>query len=389
MEIAMKLRLLNRPILAAALVAAAFVFPAGAVAPASARPRATGWTVVPSPNPSSQANYLSAVAAVSPTDVWAVGSEYRPISTPGTLTEHWDGSTWRLVPSPNFNQGYNELYGAAAISSSDVWAVGFHNISSYESEKSMALHWNGTAWSIVPTRNIGQDANVLMAVAGVASNDVWAVGFGHSSSNQVGVPLIQHWDGTRWSLVRSPRLGRGFASLSGIVAVATDDVWAVGSHDGATLIEHWNGTAWLVVSSPNGARPDNELYAVSASGPNDVWAVGETTSNGKGDTLVEHWDGTAWTLVSAKEGSKPFTALYGVVALGSSDVWAVGADYDPLLVSYRTFTEHWDGTAWTVVPSPNPSPEYDYLVGVAGFPGGDVWAVGAADEATLILRNTG
>jgi len=57
-------------------------------------------------------------------------------------------------------------------------------------------------------------------------------------------------------------------------------------------------------------------------------------------------------------------------------------------VVYRTFTEHWDGTAWTVVPSPNPSPEYDYLVGAAGFAGGDVWAVGAADENTLTMRTT-
>ena len=384
----MKLRLPNPSVLTGMLVAAAFVLPAGAVAPASAQPRLTGWTVVPSPSPSSQANYLTSLAAVSSTDVWAVGAEYRPIATPGTLTEHWDGTTWSLVASPNFNQGYNELYGAAAISSTDVWAVGYHNIANYGSEKSMALHWNGTAWSIVPTRNIGQDANELLAVDGVASNDVWAVGFGHSSSNQVGVPLIQHWDGTRWSLSRSPNVGRGFAALRGIVAVATNDVWAVGSHAGETLVEHWNGTAWSVVSSPNGARADSELYGVSASSPTDVWAVGETTSNKNGDTLVLHWDGAAWTAVTAKEGTKPFTALDGVVALGASDVWAVGADYDPLLVSYRTFTEHWDGATWTVVPSPNPSPEYDYLVGTAGFPGGDVWAVGAADADTLTMRTT-
>jgi hypothetical protein len=385
----MILRLLNRSVLTGTLVAAAIVFPAGAVAPASARPRVAGWTVVPSPSPSSQASYLTSLAAVSSTDVWAVGAAYRPIATPGTLTEHWDGAKWSLVASPNFNQGYNELYGAAAISSTDVWAVGYHNIATYGSEKSMALHWNGTAWSIVPTRNIGQDANELLAVDGVASNDVWAVGFGHSSSNQIGLPLIQHWDGTRWSLSRSPNVGRGFAVLRAIAAVATDDVWAVGSHDGRTLIEHWNGTAWSVVSSPNGARADSELYGISASSPNDVWAVGETTSNNNGDTLVLHWEGAGWTAVTAKEGAKPFTALDEVVALGPSDVWAVGADYDPLLVSFRTFTEHWDGAAWTVVPSPNPSPEYDYLVGAAGFPGGDVWAVGAMDEDTLTMRTTG
>src|SRR5206468_2383766 len=145
-EKSMKLRLPSRPVLTVVLVAAALVVPAGTViAPASAQPAEAGWTVVPSPSPSSQANYLTAVAAASPTDVWAVGAEYRPTSTPGTLTEHWDGATWNLVASPNFNQGYNELYGAFAISSTDVWAVGYHNIANYGSEKSMALHWNGAA----------------------------------------------------------------------------------------------------------------------------------------------------------------------------------------------------------------------------------------------------
>jgi hypothetical protein len=375
--------------LPALLAALAFLSPAGGLAPAVAQPASTGWTRVPTPSPSAQANYLSSMDALSPTDIWAVGAWYRPsTSTPGTLTEHWNGTTWSLVPSPNFNEGYNELYGVAAFSATDVWAVGYHNISLYGSEKTMAQHWDGTRWRIVATRNIGQDANMLLAIDGVASNDVWAVGMGHSSSNQVGVPLIQHWDGTRWSLYRAPMLG-GFSSLNGVVAVASDDVWAVGVHNDATLILHWDGAAWSVVTSPNGARPDSYLYSVSATGPNDIWAVGETLGNRSGDTLVEHWDGTSWTVVAAGDGSKPFTSLSDVVALGPSDVWAVGTDYDNIAVSYRTFTEHWDGSVWTIVPSPNPGPEYDFLISTTGFPGGDVWAVGAADEDTLALRSAG
>lgn len=355
--------------------------------PASADPAAT-WTVIASPNPSAQANYLTSLAPISSTDLWAVGAWYRPSSTPGTLTEHWDGSRWNLVPSPNATSGYNELYGAAAVSSTDVWAVGYHNIALYGSEKTMALHWNGSAWSIVRTPNIGRKANVFRAVAAIGPNDVWAVGFGGSSSNQVGVPLAEHWDGTRWSLVRTPDLGGGFGVFNGVVALSTNDVWAVGSHADETLVEHWDGTAWKVVSSPNGSRADSYLYAVSAVGPNDVWAVGESDGNNSGDSLVLHWDGTTWAVVPSQDGSKPFTALNGVVALGGSSVWAVGSTYDLIAVSYRTFTERWDGAAWTVVPSPNPAQEYDYLVGTAGFPGGDVWAVGAAFTDTLAMKTS-
>jgi hypothetical protein len=387
----MKAHPLVRPFFVAVTVlVVALAFPAGASDATSAAPSAVGrWRQVPSPNPSDQANYLSALAPVAPNDVWAVGAWYRPSSTPGTLTEHWDGSNWSVVSSPNATGGYNELYGAAAVSSTDVWAVGYHNISAYGSEKTMALHWDGARWSIVQTRNMGPDANEFRAVAPVAANDVWAVGFGASTSGEVGRPLIEHWDGGRWSLVRAPNVGSGFGILNGVVALALDDVWAVGSHGDSTLIEHWNGRTWTVVPSPDGTRAESELYAVSASAPDDVWAVGDSYDNQGSDTLVEHWDGIEWSVVPSLDGPKPNTSLFGALAFGSGDVWAVGSMYDPVPVDYRTFTEHWDGAAWTVVPSPNPGPLYDLLVGVAGFPGGAVWAVGEAYTRTLVVRNRG
>lgn len=387
----MKFQALARSFLVCALLLAIGFLPPGSVSAAASvtTPGVGAWEHVPSPNPSDEGNYLTAVATVSDNDVWTVGTSwYRPNSNPGTLTEHWDGSAWRVVRSPNATPGYNELYGVAAVSSTDVWAVGYHNIANYGSEKTMALHWNGASWSIVQTRNMGPNANMLRAVSAVASNDVWAVGFGASKSNEVGRPLIERWDGDRWSLVRGPKLGRGFGTLNGVVALATDDVWAVGSHDDATLIEHWDGTAWTVVPSPNGNRAESELYAVSATGPDDVWAVGDSYDDRGSDTLVEHWDGTSWTIVPSLDGPQPNTSLYGVLALDPGNVWAVGSTYDPVLVAYRTFTEHWDGSAWTVVPSPNPGPLYNQLIGVAGLLGGDVWAVGQAYTNTLTIRTS-
>lgn len=181
-------------LIGATLLANALGVP-GTLQAATAEGRApAGWRRVASPNPSDQGNYLTALETISLRDIWAVGAAYRPISTPGTLTEHWDGSAWSVIPSPNFNRGYNELYGVSAVSSSDVWAVGYHNIALYGSEKTMAVHWNGTKWTIVPTRNIGEDANELRAVAALSSDDVWAVGFGASTSNKVGRVLIEHWD---------------------------------------------------------------------------------------------------------------------------------------------------------------------------------------------------
>jgi hypothetical protein len=372
-------------VLSAAAVSLALLSGAPRLAAATSTP-ATTWTVVPSPNPSEQASYLTSLAPISATDMWAAGAWYRPSSTPGTLTQHWNGSAWTVVPSPNATAGYNELYGVDAVSPTDVWAVGYHNIATYGSEKTMTLHWDGVRWSIVPSRNLGPNANMLRAVSAVAANDVWAVGLGASTSTKVGRPLIQHWEGTRWRLSRTPNLGGGFGILNGVAALAANDVWAVGTHDDATLIEHWDGTAWEVVRSPNGTRGESELYAVSANGPDDVWAVGDSYDNRGSDTLVLHWDGSAWSVVPSMDGPQPNTSLYGVAAVGPDDVWAVGSAYDPIAVSYQTFTEHWDGSGWTIVASPNPGPLYNVLSGAAGLPGGEVWAAGEAYTDPLTLR---
>ena len=138
----------------------------------------------------------------------------------------------------------------------------------------------------------------------------------------------------------------------------------------------------------NGPLTESELYAVSAAGPDDIWAVGQSYNFLAGETLVEHWDGAAWAVVPSLDDVPPFTALYGVLALGPNNVWAVGSTYDPVVVDYKTLTEHWDGSSWTVVSSPNPGPIYDQLFGVAGFEGGAVWAVGQAYVDTLVIRTS-
>jgi len=75
--------------LAAPLILAFLTVPAAAVAPASAS--ACGGAVFK--------GGLDAVAATSATDAWAVGN-YSSASASGTLILHWDGTAWTQVPSP-------------------------------------------------------------------------------------------------------------------------------------------------------------------------------------------------------------------------------------------------------------------------------------------------
>jgi hypothetical protein len=84
------------------------------------------------------------IAAISATDIWAVGSGL------GTLTDHWNGTKWSLVKSPSPGLEYNSLNGVAAISSNDAWAVGsYSNNPQIPDTNTLIEHWNGTKWSVV------------------------------------------------------------------------------------------------------------------------------------------------------------------------------------------------------------------------------------------------
>src|SRR5436190_9573578 len=108
--------------------------------------------------------------------------------------------------------------------------------------------------------------------------------------------------GSGWQLVRSANPRENHDFFNGVAAVAPDDVWAVGGRDELsrdhphdhTLIEHWDGTRWSIVKSPN-ASGASRLDAIAAVGPDDIWAVGQ----GGDGVLTEHWDGTSWSIVPA------------------------------------------------------------------------------------------
>src|SRR5216684_471610 len=222
---------------------------------------AQAWTVVPSPT----GGQLNGVASVSANDVWAVGQTLAP----GTLAEHWDGTAWSVVPTPN-PAANDRLSAVAAVSTSDVWAVGIVSFSS----PPVILHWNGKRWASVAHP---KQAGFLTGVTAVSANDVWAVG----ETGNGAQTLIEQWNGTSWTAVSSPSTGR----LAGVAAVSASDIWAVGSVTDingitSTVIEQWNGTSWTVVPSPNPSLNENVLAAASADpASTQAWAVGEFFNN--------------------------------------------------------------------------------------------------------------
>ena len=433
---------------------------------AEATPCVQTWKLTAALVPSGDAQAdtsLAAVAALSPDDVWAVGwtgaqSQPGQAAAPTqTLAENWNGTSWKIVDVPDAGNaaalGGDRLTAVAAVAPDDIWAVGYVGVpfsywqpfqsgetSTPEPQvQTLIEHWNGEAWSIVDAPDVA-DLNglsgwdELTGVAAISADDVWAVGVtlwpvNSNLDEPAAQPLIEHWNGTAWSLATpadpeapppawsmaansffgpSGAAAVGSAALMGVAATSSTDVWAVGGYETdmgltsyspspwETLTEHWNGTSWSVVPAPDATLPEpltggstepDDLLTAAAEAPGgNVWAVGGAMPGSALTLRLGVGFGTAsfagWQLVPIlavttveSRGEAPVPAsvtvsltgglspLAGVVTLSASDAWAVGA-----------VILHWDGTSWQPQYTVNGQP-FDYLTGVAAG-SGSLWAVG-------------
>jgi hypothetical protein len=353
--------------------APAATIPAAGVAPCVAW---TGGEQPSDPGGSVNNNSIWGVAVLSPCNAWAVG-DYDPGQT---LVVHWDGASWTQVPSPD-PATPSRLFGVHALSASNVWAVGeYFDGSIY---KTLIVHWNGSAWTKVPSPDVsGATQNVLKAVRGSSATNVWAVGY-FVNSNNVDQTLILHWNGSAWKLVPSPDPS-GPALDQELTSVASDsaqDAWAVGFYYTGldkSMILHWNGSSWKQVTSPNPGSQGTFLYGVRSTSASSAWAVGSDFNGTADKTLIVRWDGSAWKQVTSPNpgGATQNNDLSSVAVTSATDAWAVG-DYDSG-TGTRTLALHWDGSAWTQVTTPDlgGSSIDDSFTAVGATSASDVWAVG-------------
>ena len=280
------------------------------------------WSAVTTPNPTSSTHtFLSEVSVLSPTDVWVVGSKYVPVANSNetqTVAMHWNGSAWTSVPSPSPTPypggGWADFQTVHAVSTNDVWAAGGQRIAApdgFVGTHLMVQHWNGSQWSIVPAPvTIGGSGNFIDDIEVVAADDIWFVGdwlkFPPSSSAEKRA-LAMHWDGSGFTIFDTPFF----------------DNAPIGGHG---------------------------LTAISAVSSNDIWAVG---GGHDGDYVnfsqIVHWDGQQW---SQKPGptAGSFHRLYDVQAVSANEVYAIG-DYQDAS-GYHGLFMRWDGASWTRLPDP-------------------------------------
>jgi hypothetical protein len=266
---------------------------------------------------------LWGMSAASRTAAWIVGSTY----TQGVAWD-WNGTEWRSISLPKL-PGHVELHSVATLSATDAWAVGSRSGPSDQFRVTHALidHWDGTRWTVAPIPATGP--SVLWAVSAQSPNNVWAVGATYHRNRQgkfaeSGIhPLLLHWDGAAWRTVSVPWT-RGGLELDQVATNGPDGVWVVstgGQDVRRILVEHWNGVHWKRIPAPFGRH--DPIRGFAATSANDAWAVGSYRQAGHSHPLAAHWNGNTWQIAPIPSRNTDST-LTDVVALTPSNVWALG-----------------------------------------------------------------
>jgi hypothetical protein len=349
------------------------------------------WSVVPSPNQGS--DILSGVSCTSASFCTAVGNGVTGGGINQTLAESWNGSVWSIVASPN--QGSDPiLTGVSCVSARSCTSVGYYYDGSYD--QTLAESWNGTAWSIVASPNEGTLSDLLNSVSCISASSCIAAGL-YLDAQGAPEPLVESWNGSAWSIVASP-LAHGV--LMSVSCVSAASCTAVGYSNDAvsqTLALSWNGTNWSIVPSPNAELSccygsTTQLNSVSCFSAASCVAVGFAYAfDAQVQTVVEFWNGRAWSIVASPNRGSNENTLNGVSCVSVSSCTAVGHYVNDRSVD-QTLVEFWNGSAWSIVASPNRGSNENTLVGVSCVSASSCTAVGhyvndRSVDQTLVQSN--
>ena len=347
--------------------------------PASAAP------VRPAATAYSTAGGLNGAAAVSNSSAWAVGFAGNSFA-PKILMLHWNGTAWSRVTSPSVLTATGELSAITAVTAKSAWAVGYTGGIGTGKNHSLLLHWNGSTWSQVTSPAPVTGGN-LAAITATAKSG-WAVGYVNTNPSApsccAGTPLVFRWNGSGWSRLTT-KLGNG-SGLNGVAITAANTAWAIGSPTAMITgaLTKWNGSAWSWVTDPV-AGPYHPLYGIAAGPGGAAFMVG-TNNNLPGPPISAWWNGKAWkqVTVSAPNGS----GLNAVAFAPGGSAWAAGLARSGS--SVHTLVMRWNGAAWTRVSSPGTGEELNGLAFSASNYG---WAVGntttSGSDRTVILHWNG
>lgn len=309
------------------------------------------WSVADAPNPAGTDHaILRDVVVLAPDDAWAAGEYTLSVQgslQTRTLVQHWDGASWTIVPSPSPSPcpscTHATFDAVAAAAPDDLWFAGGKRVQGpggFLGTHIFVARFDGAEWTVMdtPLTAGGSGANVR-DIEIIAPDDIWFFGDFIDPGSGTTPALAMHWDGSGFTVVPTPYPSGGTPGwgLEAASALASDDIWAVGGgSDGDEVasgyIIHWDGANWTRVQGPTPGT-FQRLYAVEAIAPDDVWAVGDSFTAGVGYApLFLHWNGSQWSTVPSPDGGR------SLVAFASDHVYSSGSGI-----------VHWNGIEWRSV----------------------------------------
>ncbi len=330
----------------------------------------TSWSTQTTPNPTPKTEVqLEDVSCTSSTKCLAVGAnEY----TGDNVVEAWNGSDWSIVSELN---GSDTAVACSSGTSCMATAVMNRNLVNSEASTwkltESAGNWGGAKKAIaVPA---GATATYLRDISCSSASACIAVGYYKTGSEYK--PLAESWNGTSWSLQSVPNPPEG-SGLNALISVSCPIGWntcvAVGEAASKPVASVWNGSSWSVsmLSLPPGAELA-ALEGISCSSSTSCKAVGSYKEAGKPrKTLAESWNGTAWSILATPNPSAEghitlraitCTSASGCTAVGSYVAKVKGGGIED---ERKTLVESWNGSEWAIQPSTNPA-KFSSLVGVS------------------------
>jgi hypothetical protein len=346
----------------------------------------TGWTQVSSPNFSAQDNVLAGVSAASATDVWAVGAFIPSLNGVfNALAQHFDGTRWTAFPLPNVGAQQNILQAVSMPSPGKAWAVGDY-INGRFQQQTLIEHFDGTVWSVVPSPSPGALQNILYGVTAITDTDVWAVG-GFEDANDLWHTLTEHWDGSSWSVVKAFDAGTNGNQFYAVKALATNNVYAIGQQANAgfpnqALIEHWDGKAWSLVTSPADPSASALPLGLTATAT-ALTVVGEQeTDTAPYTSYVAAGPPTGLAIQSTPALGSGENDPFAVTIANDGTTWVVGWAINPATDLHDPLVLEGSNGVFSVVSVPNPSSGGDSgFAAITTVPGGGMWAVGGTATA--------
>jgi hypothetical protein len=334
---------------------------------------------------------LKRTSCKSATSCIGVGAYKNGSGVTVALAESWSGVEWtqQTAPSPS-GAKESELEGVSCTSEGACTAVGYY-LSSAGVQLPLIERWNGEKWTLqeapVPAGSI---ETALSGVSCASATSCTAVGT-YATVTGKDRSLAEGWNGTSWSAKEPPNpAGAAWSDLLSVSCTASNACVAVGedkvNNNAEPYAETWNGTVWTLKTV---ALPPTEgelalLEDISCTSSTNCEATGvyESPQGKEGElALAEHWNGTTWSLqATPKVTGSQVNDLSGVSCISSSSCTAVG--HSALSTGPVALSEHWNGSEWAVQTTPNPSGPDVQLEGVSCVSAAACTAVGLYETTT-------